>query len=90
MRVALEPKKDFIARHGIAHAPLVETASTSLQYAFAHFCMTLHAESHLDKATAFAQIEGARRFIDLWMNLGREAEIPDRSVRQLIPITNKP
>jgi hypothetical protein len=92
MRTYLDPKKSFLAS-GLTenHNNLVESPQVraSVEYAFAQFCTNSHSGPLTNKAEAFAQIEGARGFINTWLNLGRPPEPEKEDSRQLKPIPNR-
>lgn len=89
-RISLDPKRDFLAAdRGTNHSSIAESPAiqSSLEAAFAHFCLKLHAESPLSKSEAFCKIEGARQFIDTWLNFGwlPEPEKPDSKALKPLP-----
>lgn len=89
MRITLDPKKQFIqAGQFEAHNELTGSfqVQATMERAFAHFCLTIHAEGPMGKSDAFSQIEGARKFIDMWLNFGRTVEPVKTDSRELKPI----
>lgn len=91
-RISVDPKGTFIANGlGVTHNSIAESPSiqTSLEIAFAQFCLNLRADNPVAKADAFSKIEGARQFIDLWLNLGRLPEPEKEDPRQLKPLPTR-
>jgi len=85
----ITPKKDFIdSGLGTPHNELVGSGQVvqSITTAFAQFCLSINAGGPMEKSDAFAQIQGARKFIETWMNLGKKHEPIQEDPRQLKPL----